>query len=544
MRIGSFTSLLALLLAAGLSPAQVSAPPSSTGSPETAPPAPLPGAGRPSQAFARGDYQTAPPAKPADQGPKTDRRLDAVARGDYTTTPPALPAPLGPAQPLVHGHPGAHGPVPNAAIHGQPGALGPVPNPQVQIPQPVTPGTVDPDGRTVHQYGQIFDAAFLYTQGPWAPGTRTWFNADYLLWWIKAGPTPSLFGTVPATTVNSLRNPMTGAVGAGTLPSGAINVTFGRPDRDLEYHVHNGGRFTGGLWLDPEQQVGIEVGYFMLERQLVQYSDVSAGVPALGPLFFNPGGGALNIYLAGVQPPGGSTAMVAADANERLWGAELNAKVDCTIFSDRTDFIVGFRHLQFSEGLALYTNSVGLPGDPLSAGFDAFSFDSFGTHNQFYGPQIGWVADRRWDDWFLGLTCKVGLGLMHQAVNVNGFTTLNSPVATTFRPAGTATFPGGVLAQPTNIGHYSRDRIAVIPEFGVTFGRQLTSNLRASLGYTFLYVSDVVRPGTQIDSFVDPRGIRALAAFDPRVRPSSPSFDFNTTDFWATGFTFGLEFRY
>src|SRR5204862_492234 len=63
---------------------------------------------------------------------------------------------------------------------------------------------------------------------------------------------------------------------------------------------------------------------------------------------------------------------------------------------------------------------------------------------------------------------------------------------------------GGLLALPSNIGRYSRDRFAVLPEASINLGYQVTPWLRATAGYTFLYCSNVVRPGDQVNLAVNP----------------------------------------
>ena len=37
---------------------------------------------------------------------------------------------------------------------------------------------------------------------------------------------------------------------------------------------------------------------------------------------------------------------------------------------------------------------------------------------------------------------------------------------------------GGLLAQPTNIGRFTDDKFAVVPELGVTLGYQVTDNIQ------------------------------------------------------------------
>jgi hypothetical protein len=106
---------------------------------------------------------------------------------------------------------------------------------------------------------------------------------------------------------------------------------------------------------------------------------------------------------------------------------------------------------------------------------------------------------------------------------------------------------GGLLALPSNIGTESRDRFAVVPEVGVSLGYSVTDRLRVSVGYNFLYWSSVVRPGDQINRNLDvlqiPNfGIPAGAAVP--TNPTQPVRQFNTTDFWAHGLTFGVEIRF
>src|SRR5262249_57995102 len=135
---------------------------------------------------------------------------------------------------------------------------------------------------------------------------------------------------------------------------------------------------------------------------------------------------------------------------------------------------------------------------PPAAGVDNRSFsitDQFHTTNDFYGGQVGFDFECRRGHWFLGWTTKVAIGGVHQAVDVNGTT---STSVFTGPNAGTFTSPGGLLAQPTNIGQIGRDRFAVVPEVGVKVGFQVTDHLRAYAGYNFLYMSSVVRPGDQI----------------------------------------------
>ncbi len=85
-------------------------------------------------------------------------------------------------------------------------------------------------------------------------------------------------------------------------------------------------------------------------------------------------------------------------------------------------------------------------------------------------------------------------------------------------------------------------RFAVVPELGLNLGYQFTPVIRGFVGYNFIYWSDVVRPGQQIDLNVN-RTFQPGSAI-PRTGATVPGFPFTGTDFWAQGLTVGLEFRF
>ena len=98
------------------------------------------------------------------------------------------------------------------------------------------------------------------------------------------------------------------------------------------------------------------------------------------------------------------------------------------------------------------------------------------------------------------------------------------------------------MARQTNIDEYGDDDFAVVPEVGITLRYQLTCRLRATFGYSFIYWSDVARPGEQIDTRLNPN------LFPPEQVPFSgalrPRFVFRDTDFWAQGLNFGVDYRW
>ena len=88
---------------------------------------------------------------------------------------------------------------------------------------------------------------------------------------------------------------------------------------------------------------------------------------------------------------------------------------------------------------------------------------------------------------------------------------------------------------PTNIGEFNRNVFSVVPEVGRNVGYQLTDHIRTFVGYNFLYWSNVIRPGDQIDRVIDinniPRFVNVLPGTIPAVFPPRPEARFNDTDF-------------
>jgi len=168
--------------------------------------------------------------------------------------------------------------------------------------------------------------------------------------------------------------------------------------------------------------------------------------------------------------------------------------------------------------------------------------DQFSTGNEFWGGNLGVRGELRFCPWFVGFSAQVGLGDMHESVDTSGFTHI--AVATT---GFTSTTAGGIFTQRSNIGKQTADTFACVPEVTLQAGYDLTCNIRAFVGYNFLYLSDVVRPGDQIDRNVNfnQSGITvATGAVALPVGPLAPQPQFNHTDFWAQGVNIGLIVKF
>jgi hypothetical protein len=194
------------------------------------------------------------------------------------------------------------------------------------------------------------------------------------------------------------------------------------------------------------------------------------------------------------------------------------------------------RWLNLQESLTFTTDSPDLP----PVGPDMFhTFDRFTTNNNFYGGQFG--ARVRYDTprLFMNAMGKLSLGGTVETVGVNGGTFTNSG-------GGFSSGPGGYLTQASNIGSQTRGQFAVVPEVNLNFGVRMTPWASLVVGYSFLYISSVARPGDQIDRVINPNQSPAIGGNFSGIpsSPAHPVLNVRDTDFWAQGLNFSLDLRY
>jgi hypothetical protein len=341
----------------------------------------------------------------------------------------------------------------------------------------------------------------------------TWFTArgDYLLWWTKGERLPPLVTTSPVGTPRAT---------AGVLGEPTTTVLFG--DTDANNQAHSGIRLTLDAWLTCNEGLGIEASYFALDDRKTNFASSD---PILGRPFFNVATLQRDAQL--VAFPGVSTGSIDISAKSELQGAEVllrgNWFEDCC---RRLDFLIGYRYLRLAESLVINSQLNTTPTEDNGDEDPTIVVnDQFHTLNQFNGIDFGIAFERRKCRWSFDFLMKLALGSTMSRVTIDGSSVFTNG-------ATTIVGPGGLLAARSNMGTYDRDVFSVVPELGVTVGYDVSCQLRATAGYTFLYWNQVARPADQIDLNVNPNG----TAF--------PQFNFHTTDFWAQGVNLGLEYRY
>ncbi len=359
-------------------------------------------------------------------------------------------------------------------------------------------------------------ASAQYGIGP--DGTRIYTSGEYLLWWQRQANLPAM-----ATSDNSLSGVPPGALGQ---PGTTVLLADG-----LGTGPSCGARFSVGMWLDRQQIFAVEANYFFLGQDTVSRGFTSPGGGLGAPTLFRPFYDAsLSMenaqFIAGPSLAGG----IDVSLLQRMTGSEANLRA--LFWGDdrlRCDLLGGFRFLALDENLDIRTGSF----DPAGILAPINTYESFAARNRFYGGQLGMETELLLGrSFFVKVLTKLALGNMNQAVNINGNAVSGPPTP--------ASGPATLFAQTTNIGHHERDQLAFIPEVGLSGGCWLTNYCKLSLGYTFLWISNVTRPADAIDRTTTIPTI----GFPPPPGTTHPAFSFHDASFWTQGINLGMEIRF
>jgi hypothetical protein len=419
--------------------------------------------------------------------------------------------------------------------------------------------------------GNLFTGASNSYNGP-----RVWGDGEYLLWKIRNATLPPLTAVVPVgllavditdtfqdksgKPVTGLEVPVTGFVPVMILTNPQV-----AGGRTVEEGEHNGFRATVGFYLDSDQTCGIEGSGFSLNQR--SYDFIATTGNSVNQFLVDTGF-TRNTFLVtpGMNGAADTTSLLRStnvffvrqssstltgSFSTNMWGAEINGVsgrcfVGCISFGG----LIGARYVDFHEDLHV-DNEVSLfrPTSPTTLGTaaagveptpstlpDPLNFgtlDTIQTRNRFYGGQIGADADINVGHFYFYARGKVALGEMHETINVDSHT---------LDVSGNL-IPGGLLAAPTDNGTRSRNRICVLPEINVKLGYAITPNIRAFVGYDFLYISDVIRPGNQVELSQVNTQI-TVANSTNTITVNQPTIRFHDTDLWINGINFGLQLTF
>jgi len=357
---------------------------------------------------------------------------------------------------------------------------------------------------------------------------RWWMRGQYLLWWTEGQNLPTLVTTSPNGTPRAE---------AGVLGFPNTTTLFGAQRvADDERH---GVRWSLGTWLDDTQCSALEGEWFSVgdANSTGNFFASSNGDPILARPFFNVSLGAEDSAL--IAFPNLVAGQIAASSSSELHSGNLLLRSNLRRgYRGRLDLLTGYRYFRFREDLLITENLVSTdPGGFVQVGTTLDLFDRFVTENDFHGGELGLAIEMDHGPWTFGLLGKVALGNVHQQLEIDGGTVVATP------GGSTTARTGGLLALPTNIGSYSHNEFGVLPELTTNIDYRINDCWSLTIGYTFIYLSDLLRTGDQIDRFVNPTQLTDFdqpggggLIGDPRPRAS-----LSDTDFWAQGLNVGLK---
>jgi hypothetical protein len=395
----------------------------------------------------------------------------------------------------------------------------------LSAPLSLIPATPDTMGGIAHpqlQGGPMLDPGYsMPIQGkPVRPRLLVSGEIEYINWWLSGMKVPALVTTSPATVPRA---------DAGVLGHADTTVLFG--DEPLNDDGQAGIRFSLGFSLNPCGPRTLMVDYFSTGRAHESFSGSDADYSVLARPYYDvtiPGESVETVVY-----PGYASGSISVEATTEFQGLELLVKR--SLFEDcRTsaDLIWGYRWMSLDDQLTISHSRELLQQGVAGQRFDLM--DDFLTENNFHGGEVGLKVKRILSPrWSLDVLGKLAIGGVHSEVVIDGSGVFTDPGGGTFDV-------NGLLAQPSNIGTYEKNSLATGTELGFTLRRAFRPHLDVTIGYTFLYWSNVARAGEQIDRNVDTNQPPAPGGPDPKF----PEFNFISSDFLAQGLSVGLEYEY
>jgi hypothetical protein len=363
----------------------------------------------------------------------------------------------------------------------------------------------------------------VVVESPELPLPRWYAEVEFLQWWIQGSRLPPVITSSPIGTPPGQ---------AGILGNPGTLVLFG--DQSVSGDVHKGARATVGYLLAPEWGLSAEVSYFGLTTNADRYNQVSSritGTPTLARPFVSllDGPAAELVNFIGVV-----SGDVVATVRSSAQGVEalLRQEVPAAWPGWTTQALVGYRLLQLTEQFSI-SQGAPLVVTPTQL-FPNFVLrdDNFQTRSDFHGLQLGLASQCQSGRWLVELVGKVAVGGAFQRIFVDGRNTSTA--------LGGVVLPGGLLAQPSNLGSRQGTDLAVAPELLLKLRYQFAANAELSLGYTLLYWSAVVRPADQLDLVINTTQLNG----GQLIGPARPLPLINRSDLFIQGLSLGLTFRF
>jgi hypothetical protein len=372
------------------------------------------------------------------------------------------------------------------------------PDRPAQLPPLLTPPTGDPNapppasprgptGEYDHGYLYLPESAPPAPTGPeqCRPLGRWWVSPTLELAWLPKN-------TLPGTVRLRVPDGRGGSIPGPVLPTGGVST-----DDFL-----GGFSLVLGRWFGETNTHGVEASFFTVGNDTT-FTGFAPGMLVVFPNGTNASAPQVIVLpqpladaVVGVFPATLSTWFVGADVNYRQ-------NLYCSPHA-RLDGLVGYRFAYLRDEL--------YPGEPPDPGQDDHGRNRAAVTNPFHGGQIGLAGEFRADAWYVSGAAKVAFGVVTPDVSVSGMF------------VGADGLTGSGFTRLVALSAPTHSLFAVLPTLNVTIGRQIREHARVFAGYSFQYLSRVVRLNDVLE---------------PTAGTTVP-----VTDFWVQSVNFGLELRY
>ncbi|MFM8274697.1 MAG: BBP7 family outer membrane beta-barrel protein [Gemmata sp.] len=496
----------------------------------------------------------------------------------------AIPGNAGFAPAPVILPPGNYGPPNDPLGLGPVGGFGPPPGPMYPVPGPYAAQSFQPSPPMPDVGGMGGGSGSGGGLG-YGSAPRWWVEGEYLLWFNSKQPipTPILSTSAPAD--------------AGLLGAASTTVLVGT--REVDFGLVNGFRLSAGFFGDADRRFGFNLTGFSTEQkanfQRFGGAQNSIGIPLLARPFIDTVTGApSSVVLSG--PDFGPSGAVFSTRSQTysiepsaVWNLYRSGPGSRLVWS--MDFLAGYRYLELKEQLGLDTRttfngqlfppvfSVGqfgvitqlnsttpIPAQTTFGGVNVVgpsavidTRDNIRVRNKFNMASFALRTEARYGmvtaNWFT----KIGVGTLNERMEVFGGGALSDPSGQSgsqfgANPGGiplggpvpgrtNGTAYGGLLFTNGQIGTFDQNRFTFVPEVGGNIGIALTRGLTGFIGWNVLYMPDVIRPGNQINPFLN----SAAVPFSPNYGAAAARTGFVRfveSDYWIGGLNLGLTLKY
>jgi hypothetical protein len=358
---------------------------------------------------------------------------------------------------------------------------------------------------------------------PHGPPWGVWTSVEFLYWATSGANVPPLVTTGPAAL---------GTGAAGFLGQPGTVVLFG--GTKMLTQMRPGFRFEIGSYLGESKTWGGALRYYNLGAAAEQLVGGSDGSTVVNVPQFIPVNGVPAQFATYVGFPGTTFGAVSSSVHTDFQGGD--AVLRRRVWSGdgvQVAALAGYRFMHLGDTLntVFFSNSVGFaPGTTPSTQGE----DSYRTRNRFHGLDVGLVGGGRSGCWSWEMTGRMAMGATVAELDASRTrttavgTVLVTPALAAAAAASASAATG--LAVPTpnpNVQTATTERtsyFAVVPEVGTKVGWHPYENLRVTVGYSFLYWSQVRRAQEQY------------------VLGPTPAH--TSTGMWVQGVNLGLELRY